>query len=79
MVGLECFGKMLSIVGVALLVFSISPSSDFKNPNDRWLMQQINWVRRYLKQKPGNTSTVDVNPIMLYSGLVLSIVGIILS
>jgi len=76
---LECLSKLLSIAGVALLVFSITPSKQQDDPNDPWLVQQIKWVNRYIREAPGFSSTVDVNPVMLYLGLTLSIVGIALS
>lgn len=71
--------KVLSILGVGLLVFSISPSKDFIDPNDSWFEQQRKWIQRFRKQSDGYSMTVTVNPILLYSGLALSILGILLS
>lgn len=76
---LTCFGKVLSIVGVGLLVFSISPAKGFVDPNDSWLEQQRKWIQRFYKRGYGTSTTVSVNPILLYCGLILSVIGIVLS
>jgi hypothetical protein len=76
---LTCLGKLLSIIGVGLLVFSISPSKDFVNPDDSWFEQQRKWIERFRKRKDGYSTTVSVNPLLLYSGLILSVLGILLS
>lgn len=76
---LEYLSKILSIAGVTLLVLSISPSKQQNDPNDRWLLQQIKWVKKYIREAAGFSSTVDVNPFLLYLGLALSIIGIALS
>ncbi len=75
---LECFGKALSVVGVVLLALAISPTGDFVDPSDCWLRRQTKWIIRFFKES-GYSSPVTINPILLYSGLILGIVGIIIS
>ena len=72
------WAKVLSIIGVIFLVCAISPTGDFVDPSDWVLKRQIKWMLRFLRER-NLGSPVIINPVLLYLGLILSIIGILLS
>jgi hypothetical protein len=76
--GWECLGKFLSIIGVACLALSISPSGDFVASGDSWIKTQWSWIWMYPKIKQF-TGTVRINPRLLYIGLLLSLLSVLLT
>jgi len=74
----ESIGKLLAMCGVVVLALSIAPTGAFTDPHDAWIVTQWKWIQRYLRQ--GRYATpVTINPILLYLGMLLSVVGIGLS
>ena len=71
-------GKFLAICGVIVLALSITPTGGFIDPDDVWWVSQWKWIQRALRQGP-HATPVTINPILLYLGLLLSVIGIALS
>jgi hypothetical protein len=75
---LESVGKLLAMCGVVVLALSIIPTGEFIDPDDFWLVTQWKWIQRSLRR--GQYATpVTISPILLYLGVLLSVVGIALS
>jgi hypothetical protein len=75
---LDSVGKLLAMGGVVILALSVNPTGEFIDPDDCWWVTQWKWIQRSLRQ--GQYATpVTINPIMLYLGIFLSVVGIALS
>jgi hypothetical protein len=74
----ESIGKLLAMCGVVVLALSIAPTGGFIDPHDFWWVTQWKWIQRYLRQ--GQYATpVTINPLLLYLGMFLSVMGIALS
>jgi len=70
-------GKVLTMCGVLVLALSITPTGGFINPDDGWWVTQSKWIQRTRREGPQATP-VTINPLLLYLGTVLSIVGMAL-
>ena len=70
-------GKVLTMCGVLVLALSITPTGGFINPDDGWWVTQSKWIQRTRREGPQATP-VTINPLLLYLGMVLNIVGMAL-
>ena len=70
-------GKVVTMCGVLVLALSITPTGGFINPDDGWWVTQSKWIQRTRREGPQATP-VTINPLLLYLGMVLSIVGMAL-
>jgi len=73
---MDCLIKVLSISAVILLAGSISPTGDWVNPNDCWIIRQKNWIKCFNKSQ---SYPVSIDPRFLYAGVVFGVLGILLS
>jgi len=73
---MDCLIKVLSILAVILLAGSISPIGDWVNKDDCWIIRQKNWIKCFNKNQ---SYPVNINPRLLYSGVLSGILGILLS
>ena len=74
----ESIGKLLAMCGIVVIALAIAPTGSRIDPHDAWVVTQWKWIQRALRQERYATP-VTINPILLYLGIVLSIVGIALS
>jgi hypothetical protein len=75
---LDSIGKVLAMWGVVTLALSITPTGDFIDPDDFRVVTQWKWLKRWLRH--GQYATpVTVNPLLLYLGILLSVIGIALT
>ncbi len=76
---LDSVGKLLAMCGVIVLALSINPTGEFIDPDDFWWVTQWKWIQRSLSHQGQHATPVTINPILLYLGILLSVVGIVLS
>jgi hypothetical protein len=69
-------GKLLSLAGVILLVFSVSPMGDVWDPRKSWLANTWRWIRN---PRPDLAMAVTVDPRFLYGGAFCAVIGILCS
>lgn len=69
-------GKLLSLAGVILLVFSVSPMGDVWDPRKSWLANIWRWIRN---PRPDLAMAVTVDPRFLYGGAFCTVIGILCS
>ena len=75
---LEWSGKFLTMAGVIMLALSITPTGDWLDPREAWWRTQWQWIQRTLYHG-GSATPVLINPLWLYGGIIVSMVGIALT
>lgn len=66
-------GKLLSLVGIVLLVLAVSPTRDFWDPQKSWLANTWRWI---CNPRPDLATPVTIDPRYLYGGAICTILGI---
>ena len=75
---LEGSGKFLTLAGVSMLALSMTPTGDGLDPREAWWRTPWQWRQRTLSH--GESATpVLINPLWLYGGILVSMVGIALT
>ena len=72
---MTCWAKVFSILAVILLALSISPTGELFDANDGWITRQVKWMKKFDKSF---SYPVSINPILLWSGVLCGIAGIVL-
>jgi hypothetical protein len=75
---LEWSGKFLTMAGVIMLALSITPTGDWLDPREAWWRTQGQWIQRTLYHGEDATPVLS-NPLWLYGGIIVSMVGIALT
>ena len=73
---MKWIGKIFSATGVILVGISITPAGGFGSKEDNWFRKQLRWINEFPWIKD-LASTVIINPGLLYSGLLISVLGIL--
>ena len=67
-------GKMVTICGIVVIALAMTPTGSRIDPHDPWVVTQWKWIQRALRQEQDATP-VTINPILLYLGILLSVIG----
>jgi hypothetical protein len=71
-------GKGLVILGILLVALAIAPTGFWIDPQGSWVVTHWEWIKRALRLEAQGTP-VTVHPVLFYVGILLSVIGIVLS